>query len=1018
MKATEHDSVGLSRFALRHPRAATVVLVGIVLLGVMAYVSTPRFESPAVIAPGFTVTTVLPGAEPEKVEELITKHLEDAFNELDDVEFVEGYSGRSVSYLGCKCFDDTDMRDVLEKVHKKVAEASRLFPPEARRPRVTEFNTFDVPVLIYALAGPYGTRELRDFSERMKARIGLVEQVSEVLVEGVEDDEVSVLADPTALRQLGIPVMQVAAALGGRNMAVPGGALKVGTGNYLVVADNVFRTPRDVAATVVGFNGLTPVTVEDVARVRVGPQALDYRVRFDGSRAAVVSVRMKRGADIFQVTSAVEDIVAGLRREFPPELVVEPVSVQRDGVATVVDTFESNLFMGSLLVGAIILWHLGARSSVVVLSAIPLSLFFALMLMSFVGIEYHKISIFSLVLVLGMMVDNGIVMAENIFRRLEEEDGRSAADIILEAADQVSVPLVSSTLTTVAAFIPLWLMGGMTGRFIQALPQTVVLALGSSLATAIFFTPLLAHWVVAFAGRGRESAAFDGAVADRWAWVHDWYREKLHAMLDRKFIVLGASVALFALSVKLIPLLGLEFFPATDRGQFLVELLLPAKYDLAASDEAARRVEAILADTRGVKNFLVYVGRGVPRFHYNIYRRELASYASMLVSVERGTTTGEIIAGLRKAIERMPGVRVTFQEVKEGPSSGMPVALRVMGDDYDQVIAVAGRLEEQLRSIPGTVDVERDDFEQVPSLRVRLDEVKARLLGVDGAEVARTVRAAIEGLTVTTYRAPDGRELDVSLRLFEPGTMTVERMRELELPARAGASVPLQHVAEIELDSHVSIRYRRHSRPAIRVRSRVERVLPSTVIETLRQMPKDFVPRNYVIEYGGDNEGRDKSFRTLGKAMVAALLLIFLILVAQFGSFLQPLVVLFCLPLSIVGAVVGLFMTGYPFGFMAFLGFVALSGIVVNDAILLFDFINALRAGGMDGRDAVVEAGIVRHRAIYLTTITTIVGLLPLAVTGGPLWAPLAWVIVFGIAASTILTLLVIPVGYAFVERL
>ena len=1005
------ESIGLSGLALHHPRAATVVFAGIVLMGVLAYLMTPRFESPQVIAPGFTVTTVYPGAEPEKVEELVTKRLEDVFQELDDVEWMEGYTGRSVSYLGCKCFDDTDMRPVLEKVHKKIAEASRLFPPEVRRPEIMEFSTADIPILIYALSGDFTTRQFRAFTERMESRLELVDAVSQIIVEGVEKDEVEVKLDPALLRQYRLDVLNVSKALGARNINVPGGAMKFQTGKYLVTATNTFRSLEDIRRTVVGFSGATPIMIKDIASVRIKPKTLNYKVRFNRSRAVTVQVIMKGGADIFRVTAGCDKVIAELKREFPPDLVIESVSRQRDSVEKVVNTFESNLFAGSLLVGAIILFHMGLRSSLVVLSAIPLSILLALMIMSFVGMKYHKISIFSLVLVLGMMVDNGIVMTENIFRRLEEEEG-DETDIILRAANQVATPLLSSTLTTIAAFIPLWMMGGMTGKYIQALPQTVVIALFSSLTTAVFFTPLLAHWVVKTMGL---PATEDEEEPEWLQSLHSYYRDKCHWMLNHKALVLGCSLIIFFLSIKVIPLLGLEFFPNADRGQFLIDLLMPAKYGIEASDEGARELEKILVDAEGIKHYLVYVGKGVPRFHYNIYRRELATYCSFLVTADKGYAVSDMIEKLRESTSRMPGCKITFQEVKEGPKQGMPISCRILGDDYGKVIGVSYKLEEQLKTIPGVVDIERDDFEEVPSLKVRIDEVKSRLLGIDGANLSKIIRAAVEGLEVTTFTRK-GRELDVVVRLFEEKGANIERLKALEVPTAAGAFVPLEHIAELEIDAHVSIRYRRHARPSLRVRGRVDRVLPSTVLEKLKSMPKDFIPPGYVVEYGGENEGRDKSFRRLAKAMAASLAMVFLILVAQFKSFLQPLVVLFCLPLSIIGAVMGLAVTGYPFGFMAFLGFVALSGIVVNDAILLFDYINLLRQQGMEDREAIIKAAIVRHRAIYLTTITTMLGLLPLAITGGPLWAPLAWVIVFGIAMSTFLTLIVIPVGYALVE--
>ena len=1007
-----------SSLSLSYPRAAAVLLVGIFFLGVFSYLITPRFESPQVLAPGFTVSTVYPGASPVKIEDVVTKPLEKAFSEIDGVEWIEGYSAHSVSYLGVKCFGTADMSEILEEAHKKVAEAKRSFPKEALKPHIMEFSTKDVPIIIYALSGDFTNRQFTDFSSRMQSRLSLISSVAEVIVEGVEDEEIEVMLSPESLERFKISVFQVAQALKASNIDIPGGSLDIDDSRFLVSAHNVFQRVTDVGECVIAYSGIAPLRLKDVATITQKPAKANYQIRYNRKRAVVLQVRMKGGGDVFKVTSACEKMVRKLKDEFPPDLEVSVVTNQRDSVAAVVETFEGNLFAGSLLVGGIILFHMGFRTSIVVLSAIPLSIFLAIAVMVMCGIEFHKISIFSLVLVLGMMVDAGIVMTENIFRQVKGES-KTLSLAISGAASQVAVPLLSSTLTTIAAFVPLLFMGGITGKYIAALPLTVIIALLSSLATAVFFTPLLASIVINTLGVGSVDVRIPFVSDDFLTELHGWYVEKLLGLLNWRITVLFVSALFFGAAIMMIPFLGIEFFPNTDRGQFILEAALPAKSDLKSASTVAAEIEEILSQKSGISSVLAYIGKGVPRFHYNIYRRDSASYAAFLITVSRPSRIREIIDALRRDTSQIPGCKVTFQEVKEGPKAGFPVSCRVLGNDYDQVRDIALKVEEFLQSIPGAVDVERDSFEETPGIHVILDKTKAALLNIDGSRVSRLVRLSTEGFEATTIKEDGGEELPVVLRLFEEGTTTCEDLAKVRIMVDSGRGfVPLEQVARLEIIGEPSVRYRRRRSPTIRVRCRVDGVSASEILEKVKTLSRDLVPPGYTIEFGGENEYRNRSFKRLAKALLFALVLIFMILVTQFKSIMQPIVVLTCLPLSITGAVAGLFVTGYPFGFMAFLGFVALSGIVVNDAILLFDHINSRRAEGWDGRDAIVDACVIRHRAIYLTTITTMAGLLPLALTGGNLWAPLAWVIIFGIAISTFLTLIVIPAGYALVERI
>ena len=1010
----EKGSLSITSLGIEYPRVIGILMIAIVIGGIVAYIQSPRREDPVVRGNAFFVEVFYPGASSGKIEDFAVKPIEKRLSELDGVPHMWAFIRREVAYIFCELEEGRDWVEIIAEGRKKVEEAQIDLPSECFPPILHELETGSIPIAVYGISGEFTHEEFRDYANLFEDALKIIPDVSSVEIEGIPERRVEIEMNSSTLSRYRLDLLSILQALGQANISIPGGRLRLGNTGFLVSTSNELKTTEDIRNSVVAvLNKRAPLTVSDLGSVGFGYEDRRYKVRSNGEKAFCLYVKPRKDVDIFSLTERVERAVKRVADTLPPNLNIEVVTLQRDTAERIVNTFEESLFQGSLLVAIIIMIHLGLRAGLIVLTAIPLSLMSALIIIAALNITYHKVSVFSLVLVLGMLVDNAIVMVEVMTRELEETNF-DLEKAVLSGCKKVATPLVSSTGTTIAAFVPLFMMTGMVGDYIKDLPWVACVTLVCSLLTALVFTPVLGTWLLRKPPHKRVLNADETAKKGVFGMV---YRPFMTFCLTVKWPSMIVSLVLFLFCVALIPMLGLELFPNTDRDHFVVEIATPETFGLEATDRVVSRVDHIIRKNPLVTSLLTYTGMSVPRFHYNIIRKFQENMGHMIVRVKSNDNIEEVIEYIREETAAIPDCRVSFMRIVEGPYTGLPVSINVKADDRERASMVADKLVEQLDSIQGTIDVQRDEFRPVPQFIVHVDEVKAKMLGLSGVLISRTIRAAVKGEIATRFKPGNEDEFNVVIKLDGDREDTIERLKHLEFTSASGTRIPLEHIATISIEPQIAFRYRRDQKPGFRVRCDVRGTLPDMVNAAMKQMPTDFIPPDCVVEYGGETENRDKSFKSLLSALIWAVILIYLILVAQFDSYFQPMVVLFSLPLAVIGAVVGLYITGYPFGFMAFLGIVALAGIVVNDAILLIDHINVLRGQGKSPEDAIVEAGIVRHQPIYLTTITTVCGVLPLALNGGSLWEPLGWVIVFGIATATFLTLVVIPLGYAVVER-
>ncbi len=1003
---------------IEYYRVSILAVAGLLVGGLWAFLSLPRTEDPEFDPHDVEVVALWPGAAAGKVEELLTRPLEEAIDELEDIERVVSRSQAGVSALVVRIAADGDPRLVGEAIEERLEDARSELPDGVVGPELHTYNTAGIPVVLASLQGPapadYG--RLEAWAQTFERELEALDVVSKVEVEGLPERRIQVLADAERLAEYGLPLRRLAEVLRAENAGVPGGQLDVGRQRFLVENPGELASLEEIEDVAIGSVGDSVIQVRDVARVVDGFADPRYLVRTGGRPAVLLAVAKKPRTNTVAVASRVRQRLADLGRSLPPGYALTMINDRGASVDALLGNLGANALGGAAIVMLAVTLFLGLRQALVVSISIPLSVLIALLLMRATGIGLHQVSIFGLVLALGMLVDSALVMVESIALRFESwrasgatQRGEGLFAAVAAGVGEVRSPVTSSVITTVAAFLPMLFLGGVVGDFIYALPMALIFAMIGSLVVALTVVPLLCYALWRSFPPPAEEAAPDGGR------VLAAYRETAKWALRHRGLTLGLAVAAFALAVASIPNLGLQFFPKAEKDLFLIQVRLDEGANLAATDRIAARVEEILAGEPAVAAYTVNLGKGSPRFYYNEVREnESPGYAQVLVSLHPGheATMEAYVRDLQTRLRRISGASVEPRTLEQGPLIGAAVEIRLRGDDLESLAALAQQVRQRIAGVPGVTDVRDSLGRKSPRLTLELDKRKAALLGVDTFTFSATVRAAVAGETATLLRRGD-EEIPVVVRL--DGLAELSDLERLSLPSRFGRMVPFAELATVEERQDFARISRRDGRRTVSVEcGAAGRLVADVAAEVALRLADLELPAGYDLEVGGESEVREESFAGLGQAMVLALLAIYVVLAIQFNSFVQPFVILLTVPFGIVGAVCGLWLTGHPFGFMAFVGIVSLTGILINDSIVLTDYTNFLqRERGERKYASLLAAGERRFRPVILTTVTTVAGMTPLAIWGGGLWSPLACALIFGLAGATVLILIVLPVIYS-----
>jgi multidrug efflux pump subunit AcrB len=1007
----------LPKFAIDNHQFTMVLISLLVLNGVVSLFRMPKSEDPQVQPVGSSVIVLYSGGAPTDMEELIITPIEETLNELEDIRYIESAAEDGLASIAIEFESGTDPDEKYADVLQKVNSIRNQLPENIMMIETIKWTISDVHILQLALVSDSASYELLEQeAEELKKRIEKVVGIKKADIWAVPNQEVRISVNLEKLAQMGIPLSHVMHAVVDANTNIPGGYVDVGTKRLNIETSRSFQNLEEIRYTVLHANGGIPVYLKDVADVKMMPEDVEYRARFNGQRCIFVTANQKEGTNIFSIFGNLHPVISEFRKSLPPEIRLETVFDQSESVKKRVQDFFRNLFQGILLVGIVIFAAVSSRASMIVMLAIPTSILIGIGGVALSGYGLEQMSIAGLVIALGLLVDNAIVVTENSARFMRM--GRSRIDATVAGTSQVGWAVVSATATTLFAFIPIILMRDVTGDFIRSMPVTVVYTLSASLLISLTLTPYLSTKFLKVDQGSRERPVrrlLGGFIEGK-------YRRWMKFALDHPVRILLIAGLVFISSLALFPLVGVSFFPKAEKPYLFIKVNTPVGSNLDHTDHVVQYVESELAKYPEIRNVTVNVGHGNPRIYYNQWmRRQMSTHADILVEMETydEKKMSWIVNELREAFASYPGVRIDVKELEQGPPVEAPVAIRIQGNNLDVLKQVSADVEGMIRSVEGTVNLNNPLASTKSDLKVRINRDKAAMLGISISEIDRTVRTAITGIPVSTYRDREGKEYDIVFRLPIEMIPSISDFDRIYISSMAGQLVPLKQVATLELiESPLFITHFDMDRN-VTVTADVETgySVAEVTQDIVSQLETYQWPKGYRYHLGGEQESREESFGGMGQAVVIALIAIFGVLVLQFRSYSQPFIVFSAIPLAIIGSILGLLLTGNSFSFTAFIGLTSLVGIVVNNSIILVDYTNQLRRQGIPLEDALKEAGETRFIPIVLTTMTTIGGLLPLTLSGGSLWGPMGWTIIGGLLTSTFLTLLIVPVLYKLYSK-
>ena len=1004
----------LTSFSVRRWQFTVILFAMLAALGMAAWNSIPRLEDPPIDFPSFTVVSVLPGASPTDLERLVVSEVEKRLDELEDVKSLTSRIRDGVAATRIEFQPDKDPDKKYDEVVREMNALRPELPAELVRFDVNKTSTLDVNIVEVALVSDAATyRTLDSLAEALTDRLRSVHGVRAADRWGAPARQVDVAVDLGRLAALHMPAGEVLQAIGGESADIPAGSVEVGNRNFSVRSSGSYETLDEIQDTVIRGGAGRSVRVGDVAKVSWGYADSSYRARFNGRRAVFVTAQQQRGTTVQAVRDAIVAELHRYERTLPRGVGLALEFDQARNVSHRLARLGEDFLIAILLV-ALTLLPLGLRAALVVMISIPLSLAIGLVGLQWLGFSLNQLTIVGMVIALGLLVDDSIVVVENIMRFRRE--GLGLREAAIRGTGQIWVAVLGATATLLFAFVPLLFLPGGPGMFIRSLPVAVVTTVLASLFVSLTIIPWLTTLLLgrrADAHGNRFLHAFDRG-------IHATYAPVLDRALRRPLRTLAIAGAVVIGSLALVPAVGFSLFPKAETPQFHVDITAPEGASIAATDAAARYAERALRRHPQIRAVYTSVGHDNPTIYYNVVPRVDSPRVGQLFVMLREydqRRTPRLLDSLRTELGRYPGAELAVREFEQGPLIDAPVALRIMGPALDTLGVLAARVEALLEQTPGTQYVTNPVRLARSDLRVDIERGRAGLLGVPTVEIDRTVRLGLAGLPAGTLREGAGDERVVMLRLAPTQRPRPEDLERLYVSGARGQLTPLAQVARLRFERAV---------PEVQRRDRVRSVTVTANVRTgyntdrvtraaLTRVAGLALPDGYRIVPAGEIESREESFGGIGGAILVAMFGILAILVLEFRTFRSTLIVASVIPLGIAGGIVALFLAGQTLSFTATIGFVALVGIEIKTSILLVDLTNQLRARGMTLEAAIRKAGEVRFLPIVLTSLTAIGGLLPIALQGTAMYAPLAWVIIGGLVSSTLLARIVTPVMYKLI---
>ncbi len=1018
----------VSDAAIKKRTTVFVLIAMIAVFGVYNYVTLPREMAPDINVPYITVTTTYTGVAPADIENNVTVHLEKKLKGLHDLEEITSVSAEGVSSITIEFLPDVDIDDALQKVRDKVELAKSDIPEDADDPVVAEVSFSDFPIMIVNVAGDIGLIRLKAIADDLEEEIESIPGVLNAAVIGGLEREIRIEPDPGRLAAYEIPLTELLAVIDSENADVAAGNIDLPEAKFQVRIPGEFSTPQEARDLILMMRNGNPVYLTDVARIRDTFKDPESYSRINGRESVALSISKRTGENTFRIIEEIKAILDEARESLPEgaELIISTDNSK--WIRIMLSDLENNILSGLLLVLVVIFLSMGFINSLFVALAIPLSMLISFTALRLAGLTLSNIVMFGLILSLGMLVDNAIVIVENIYRHMQEGEDRITA--AREGTAEVSWPVITSTITTICAFLPMLFWPGITGEFMGYLPKTVIITLSASLFVAMVINPALCSRLM------RIKAFRDMGKAKRSSLFLRGYERVLNLSLDHPAFILLVCTIVLAGSIVAYARFGhgVEFFPKADPDSAMMFIWQPEGTPLEKTDALVRSIEKKLEKYEDIEHYVANVGsRPGGFFGSGSTGSHMARISIDFKEMEqRKHASRWLIQQIRQDVAGLPGVEIEVKEEQHGPPQDPPINIEISGDDFEVLAGITREVTKTIETIPGLVDL-KDDYEQArPELRFRVDRRRAAMLDVNTVMVANFIKAAVLGREVGTFRQGED-EYDITLRLAPEDRDDLQKVLQLNVPGPAGQPIPLSSLARVEYAGGLGAIRRIDQERVITLKSEVEGRLPNDALGEVKQRLAGYrLPKGYELKYTGQDESQKEASDFLLKAFIVALFLIAMILITLFNSIALPGIIMVSVILSLVGVLIGLLIVGIPFGIiMTGVGVISLAGVVVNNAIVLIDYIQLLRKGGLARREALVQAGLVRLRPVLLTAITTILGLMPMATgysvnfrefrfvagsSSSQWWGSMAIAVIFGLAFATLLTLVVVPAMYELID--
>ncbi len=1057
--------MGLTRLSLRRPLTMLMIILALVVMGYRAFTFLKLDRFPAVDFPFVAIVTVFPGASPEDVEELVIKPIEDAVSTISGIDELTSQATEGVGTVTIAFVEGTDGNTAAIDVERQISGIKGQLPNEAEDPTIIKADLNAIPVLVMALSGSQSQDALFDLAEdTLKGRLQAVPGVASVSISGGREREVQVNIDPAKLAAFGISLSGVQQALNANNITFPAGSVEEGRQKLSVRSVGEFESLKEIEDIVINSGGGGSnngpagqdsggyVRLRDVATVSYGLKDLDNKLRYNGQDTISISAIKSSESNTVEVVDNLIGVIDEINAELPAgaklTIVNDNASFIKDSVAAVLE----DLVLAVIITGLVMLVFLHTvRSTFIVLLAIPTSIISTFLVMWMLGFSLNQLTLLALTLVIGILVDDSIVVIENIERHLKMKKPRKQAAI--DGRREIGLAAITITLVDVVVYLPVAFTSGIVGQFFYSYGVTIAVAALASLFVAFTLTPMLAgFWMKdesqpEVPSRGLRKYVGYLFRPIGWLWngfIYLWEKgfnllANFYGLTLRFFLwnFLTQSLAVILAIVALMGgfylvaggFVGSEFFPQEDDGQIRINLEMPPGTNLDTTDIVARQIEQIiLNNVPEATGILTRVGGSSGGgFGGGSRAANLATVNLTLVDKEdRERTTTEVVEDLRPRVQFIPEALITvaLNSSMGGGDGGSAIQVQIFGDDPDRLIDLANEVEAVVSTVPGTVDVKNTDALRAPETELQVNRDSALDLGLSPVQVATTLRTALSGSQVGKFTPPTGgTEMDITLRLQEESRNDFNQIMQIPLSFINGQPITLDRVVNLAVTDA----------PARINRSDRQRTLTvgagvgggqatgdlTDAIEAAIDAQVNF-PVGYGFRFVGGAEAQREAFTQLFQAILLAIALVYMLLVALYQSWLQPLAIMFSLPVTLVGAFGGLWLTGYTLNLISLLGIVLLTGVVTKNAILIVDFTNNLRQEeGYSRKDALVQAGRLRLRAVLMTTLTLVFALLPLLLgtgAGSETRAPLAAVVIGGTVSSTLLTLILVPVIYNFFD--